>query len=187
MLPVRLTFLLFTVCRIVDGWIILGRISRRWDVGIWTGLCWCRIGTVGGSLWVRYRTFGFREMRGISWLAANQLASQEGLCTVEWVRIFLCTLPLCNTSSLTLSIQLIFSILIKHHISKLSRYFWSTVRSVRFYRKFNLHSSNLDRDNVQSCKWILIRQRSTLVPFSWPVYDDKLTGYFPNNTTISPY
>jgi len=24
-------------------------------------------------------------MRGISWLAANQLASQEGLCTVEWV------------------------------------------------------------------------------------------------------
>ena len=26
---------------------------------------------------------GFREMRGISWLAANQLASQEGLCTKE--------------------------------------------------------------------------------------------------------
>jgi len=22
----------------VDGWIILGRNSRRWDVGIWTGL-----------------------------------------------------------------------------------------------------------------------------------------------------
>jgi hypothetical protein len=22
----------------VDVWIILGRISRRWDVGIWTGL-----------------------------------------------------------------------------------------------------------------------------------------------------
>jgi len=22
----------------VDGWIILGRISRMWDVGIWTGL-----------------------------------------------------------------------------------------------------------------------------------------------------
>ena len=27
----------------------------------------------------------FREMRGISWLAANQLASQEGLCTMEQV------------------------------------------------------------------------------------------------------
>jgi len=26
----------------VDGWIILGRISRRWDVGIWTGLGWPR-------------------------------------------------------------------------------------------------------------------------------------------------
>jgi len=34
----------------VDGWIILGRISMRWDVGIWTGLGWPRIGTGGGSL-----------------------------------------------------------------------------------------------------------------------------------------
>jgi len=34
----------------VDGWIILGWISRRWDVGIWTGLGWPRIETVGGSL-----------------------------------------------------------------------------------------------------------------------------------------
>jgi len=25
-------------------------------------------------------------MRGISWLAANQLAAQEGLCTMEWVK-----------------------------------------------------------------------------------------------------
>ena len=32
----------------VDGWIILGWISRRWDVGIWTGLGWPRIGTGGG-------------------------------------------------------------------------------------------------------------------------------------------
>ena len=29
----------------VDGWIILGRISRRWDVGIWTGLGCPRIET----------------------------------------------------------------------------------------------------------------------------------------------
>jgi len=34
----------------VDGWIILGRISRRWDVGIWMGLGWPRIGTGGGRL-----------------------------------------------------------------------------------------------------------------------------------------
>jgi len=37
----------------IDGWIILGRICRRWDVGIWTGLGWPRIETVGGRLWVR--------------------------------------------------------------------------------------------------------------------------------------
>jgi len=34
----------------VDGWIILGWISRRWDVGIWTGLGWPRIGTGDGRL-----------------------------------------------------------------------------------------------------------------------------------------
>jgi len=34
----------------VDGWIILGWISRRWDVGIMTGLGWPRIETGGGRL-----------------------------------------------------------------------------------------------------------------------------------------
>jgi len=34
----------------VDRWTILGWISRRWDVGIWTGLGWPRIETGGGRL-----------------------------------------------------------------------------------------------------------------------------------------
>ena len=34
----------------VDGWIILGWISRRWYVGMWTGLGRSRIGTGGGRL-----------------------------------------------------------------------------------------------------------------------------------------
>ena len=34
----------------VDGWIILGRISRRRDMCIWTGLGWPRIETGGGRL-----------------------------------------------------------------------------------------------------------------------------------------
>ena len=34
----------------VDGWIILGWISRRWDVGIWTVLGWSRIEKSGGRL-----------------------------------------------------------------------------------------------------------------------------------------
>jgi len=34
----------------LDGWIILGWISRRWYVGIWTGLGWFRIETGGGRL-----------------------------------------------------------------------------------------------------------------------------------------
>ena len=34
----------------VDGWTVLGWISRRWDVGIWTGMGWPRIETGGGRL-----------------------------------------------------------------------------------------------------------------------------------------
>ena len=37
----------------VDGRIILGWISRKWDMCIWTGLGWPRIETGGGRLWVR--------------------------------------------------------------------------------------------------------------------------------------
>jgi len=33
-----------------EGWIILGCIFRRWDVGIRTGLGWSRIRTGGGGL-----------------------------------------------------------------------------------------------------------------------------------------
>jgi hypothetical protein len=47
-------------------------------------------------------------------------------------RIFICSLTLSNTSSFpTWSVQLISSILLQHHISKLSRCFWSTARSVQ--------------------------------------------------------
>ena len=47
-------------------------------------------------------------------------------------RIFLCSLTLSNTSSfLTWSVQLIFSILLQLCISKLSRCFWSTARSIQ--------------------------------------------------------
>jgi len=46
-------------------------------------------------------------------------------------RTFLFSLTLCNTSSLlTRSAQLICSILLQHHSSKLSRYFWPSFRNV---------------------------------------------------------
>ena len=34
----------------VVGRIILKWIFRKWDVGVWTGSSWLRIGTVGGHL-----------------------------------------------------------------------------------------------------------------------------------------
>jgi hypothetical protein len=34
----------------VDGNLMLTRIFRKWDVNVWTGLSWLRIGTGGGHL-----------------------------------------------------------------------------------------------------------------------------------------
>ena len=34
----------------VDGRIILSWFFRNWDVGVWTGTSWLRIGTGGGHL-----------------------------------------------------------------------------------------------------------------------------------------
>jgi len=34
----------------VDERIILGRIFRKWDVGLWSGSSWLRIGIGGGHL-----------------------------------------------------------------------------------------------------------------------------------------
>jgi hypothetical protein len=41
------------------------------------------IGTSRGLLWTREWNFGFRKMPGISWLAEELLAFQEGLCSLE--------------------------------------------------------------------------------------------------------
>ena len=35
---------------VVDGWILLGQISRWWDVGIWTRLGWLKIERFVGRL-----------------------------------------------------------------------------------------------------------------------------------------
>jgi hypothetical protein len=52
-------------------------------MGVWTGLGWLGIGTGGGRLWVQWWTYRFHKTQGISWLAANQSASQGELCSME--------------------------------------------------------------------------------------------------------
>jgi hypothetical protein len=54
-------------------------------VAAWTGLIWLKIGTGGGHLWMRLWTFGFHKMWGISWVAEELVASQEGLCSLELI------------------------------------------------------------------------------------------------------
>jgi hypothetical protein len=34
----------------VDGRILIRLVFRKWDVGVWTGSSWLRIGTGGGAL-----------------------------------------------------------------------------------------------------------------------------------------
>jgi len=49
-------FILNMLCRVswgdpdADGRIILRWIFRKWDVGVWSGSSWLRIGTGGGHL-----------------------------------------------------------------------------------------------------------------------------------------
>jgi hypothetical protein len=52
-------------------------------VRAWTRMSWIRTGTSGGHMWLRQWTFGFHTIWGISWLAENPLASQEGLCSLK--------------------------------------------------------------------------------------------------------
>jgi len=48
----------------VDGRIILRWIFMKWDVGVWTGSSWLRIGTGFGHLWMGWWTFGFHSTFG---------------------------------------------------------------------------------------------------------------------------
>ena len=48
----------------LHGRIILIWIFRKWDVGVWTGSGWFRIGTSGGLWWKRIWNFEFHKIRG---------------------------------------------------------------------------------------------------------------------------
>jgi hypothetical protein len=59
------------------------KMDLRWDEVVWTGLVWFRIGTSGGLLGI----CGFHKMLG-NFLVATQLAaSQEGLVSVDLLRL----------------------------------------------------------------------------------------------------
>jgi hypothetical protein len=52
---------------------------------IWTGFIWLNIRTGGRLLWRLLWTFRFHKRQGISWLAEQLLASEEGLCSMNLV------------------------------------------------------------------------------------------------------
>jgi hypothetical protein len=56
---------------------------REGGWGTLTESIWLRIGT--GLLWIRWWTYVFHKMRGISWVAEDLLASQEEICSMELV------------------------------------------------------------------------------------------------------
>jgi len=67
------------------GRTVLQRILKKWDEMTWTGFIWLWIGTSGGLFWPRQWTLRFHQMRGISCLFLELLASQEGPCSFSWL------------------------------------------------------------------------------------------------------
>jgi len=85
----RVSFSLFPYSDLSQAYwrIILRWIIRKWDVGVWTGSSWLRIGTGGGHLWMRLRNFGCHKVRKISWLAAEPVSFLRTLLhgVSEWM------------------------------------------------------------------------------------------------------
>jgi hypothetical protein len=73
----------------VDGRIILEWLLKKYVGKLWNGFTWLSIGTSYKVLWTRWWTFRFHERLGISLLAEQLLASQEGLCSMELVNYFI--------------------------------------------------------------------------------------------------
>jgi hypothetical protein len=71
----------------IDGRIILKWIFEKWDETR-TGSIWLRIGTSGRLSYFRQWAFGFHKMGGISSVAEDLLASQEGLCSMILVSLW---------------------------------------------------------------------------------------------------
>jgi hypothetical protein len=66
----------------IGGWTTLKWIERQ-DGMVWIELIWLSIGTNGGLLWTWYWTSSFHKMLGSSWVAAQLVASQEGLSSMS--------------------------------------------------------------------------------------------------------
>jgi len=64
--------------------IVLRWIFRQWDEGAWTGLIWLRIRRWWALVYMAM-IIRVPYNVGISWLAENWLAFQEGLCFMELV------------------------------------------------------------------------------------------------------
>ena len=66
----------------VDGRVILRWIFRKWEEVVGTGWSWLRIGTGGGRLWGE-ESSGSENAGNFLTSCRNQLAFQEGLCSME--------------------------------------------------------------------------------------------------------
>ena len=79
------------------GGYILRWIFRKWEGVMGTGWSWLRIETCGGHLWVPWGTFGFQKCGEFLDELQNQLASQEGLCSMVKVNIYIYTYTYTHT------------------------------------------------------------------------------------------
>ena len=96
-------------------------------------------------------------MWGISWLAANQLASQEGLCTMEWVSV--CDNKINNVSMLKRT-TFVFAYPLSLLVTKLPN---TTDRQVTWFTLMHifhfLHRFLMNYYSIATCHfWVLFLQ-----------------------------
>jgi hypothetical protein len=118
----------------------------------------CKVGLLSTIIGTRdmVKHFTVLKMEALLSFATHEVHTQRhGVIQLAFLLFIVCTIflssfTLCNTSSfITRSVQLIFSILLQHHISKLSRYFWSTFPSVQVYIRYSNKNRNYDiQDSV---------------------------------------
>jgi hypothetical protein len=60
-------------------------ILKKSGVRVWIESNWPRTGPIGGFLWTRLWTLGFHQSWGICWPCGRLSASQDGLCSAEYV------------------------------------------------------------------------------------------------------
>jgi hypothetical protein len=138
------------------------------------------------KVWIVHELDCITNVRFYSKNKFEKLAHLAGFIIRIFVcRIFLSSLTLSYTYSLlTRSVLFIISIFLQHHISKQSRYFWSTFRSAQISAPYQAMSQMYFISSVLKLKsnW-LVQMLCWMLHFPWKFLDSFLSAFIFNHYT----